>query len=224
MPNQSIINRLRKQIRKKNKKLVIQAVISGLMGLGTTLFLSTIIFLVAWFVCAILGLTIFGASIYTALLCTVLFVVVAFGSAIYNVNPLEGVAPPPEKHPTVQWLEKAASTAAGVRPVDPRYASVGAAVLLLSGPENVLFAIRAMRHRFPTDDDRLGTAIDLLRKCKGGLPLKKIRDTYSLLLLKRLILIRETQVSGQAEIELNDRGDTLLQTRAKKVQPAHKSG
>ena len=111
-------------------------------------------------------------------------------------------------------MEQALSIAGGGSTVNPRYAVAGAAMLLLSGPVNLLEALATWRRRLRGDDGTLQHAAELLKRCRNGATAEHVRDPQSAILLRQLLLIRVVTVGNTPRLEPTERGHRLLKKTA----------
>jgi len=155
------LNRL---IAKENRRILGEAAVTFMVGLGTSVVVYGGVFwltyLVSWFIGPLRALAPFNV----ALAVTGLFILISLWSAWRRHDPMHGVEAIDDDQLAIQL---GIGYAFGV-PVMNRQSVAGASALLVGGPANVMEAARLFRSRIRTDDRQNHQAIETLASLQAG--------------------------------------------------------
>src|SRR5437762_457791 len=202
-----ILDQLRYVVRQRNRELSLDAALK--IGMGFVFSLLTFGFLF-W-----LGLFVgFGVAGYFGLhawqfaaIFTGIFFVAAVWSAWQRVNPLAGVKPMTDRELMLTLLSQASGQ---ILYFSPRRATVGAALIILGGPVNVVEGIGIWAHRLPGDPALIEQAAQLLESCQVPFPFKQVRSPAAAYLLKRLALIKVVPHGESSALTVTQKGSTIV--------------
>jgi hypothetical protein len=198
-----IRSRLLRQVQSRNGELQIEAAIEAGLGILFTALTAGVVFCLAWFVCFLSGARRVPA-INISLLVTGIFVLVGTISAWRHVDPFAGLKPMSEAQHSMIDLSHAVDGYVHIN----RHSVAGIATLVMSGPVNLVSALRTWRHRLPTDPELLDKATQILAACRPEVDLKKFGKCMpAALLLRRLTLIVPRDDS--TIIRLTEKGNDL---------------
>lgn len=210
MTNSSkLVHRLTGIVHTRNRELLVDAGIKAALGIAFSFFTFGILYWFGW----VLGFAFayrlnleawqFGA-IFSGT-----FFVAAIWSAWRRVDPLADLAPPNAAQDIIRLITHAAG---GVY-FSPRYATAGAALVLLGGPANVFEALGIWAHRLCVEPGSVEAAARLLEECDPPLPFDRIRDLQAAVLLKRLALVKAVPHGESHALTLTDKGRGNLAKR-----------
>ena len=198
---------LQKQIAEHNRKILGEAAITLLVGIGTSLLVFGVVFWLSWFAFTVIFRDFqIGSASTTALIITGIFAMVSIFSAWRKHDPIENVQ---AMDGNVQSLQLGLGYAMGV-PIVNRQSAAGIASLLIGGPANIMEACTLWRNRLKVNPALLSAAAQLLGESRKGVPMQMVRDPKAVALLHRLGLVKTAHEQGKLQIIATVKGADVV--------------
>lgn len=197
-------DRLRQLVAARNRELLFEALVGGLMGVVYVVLTCGLLFWIAWFTAGWrFG---FSNAVWIGAGVAALFLVVSTIEAIRRVNPF---APLKADWNDETFSAEGLSMMTGA-PIVDRRSIAGAAAALLAGPAGILEAIADFRRRLPMDERTIDSAWRMLQRSVKDLPVCDVDDGKAFDLLHRLALVKVRQINETTVLMATMRGLDLL--------------
>lgn len=194
---------LRALIAERNRELAFRAAIEFFTGALLALVVFAGVFVLMLFLGFLVADMIALTALQFATIAIVLFILASFFSAWRGDDPLEGLEPKSNGEWTAIMLSVASPV---IVPFNPRRAAASGASVLIAGPENMVAALGTWRHRLPSDDRLIDDATNILILAQHGIKLRDITARDAAVLLRRLALIKPSQMGGEDAMVLTEKG------------------
>jgi hypothetical protein len=198
---------LKAAIDQENRRILGEAAVTLLVGMGTCILVFGVVFWLSWFVFTMFFRNFqIGSATTTALIITGIFALVSIFSAWRKHDPFENVQAMDGK---VQSLQLGLGYAMGV-PIVNRQSAAGIASLLIGGPANIMDAIGLWRRRLHAGPELLASAGQVLRESRQGISPQMVKDQRAIVLLHRLGLVKSSHEQGKLQIIATLKGADLI--------------
>lgn len=206
-----IVDRLARRVQARNRELAMDAALKAALGFAFSAITFGILFWFGWVLGFMFGRLLHLDPWQFGVIFSGVFCVAAVWSAWQRVNPLADLEPPSDRFQMLRII----AHAAGSVYFSPRYATAGAALVLIGGPASLIETLGIWAHRIRVDTPLVESAARLLERCEPPLPVEELNDLHAAFLLKRLALLKLVPREESHALALTDKGHALLPRQVK---------